>query len=71
LTPIAATVDFDPYAEADVKQLTNTLDTAHVRAQQPKPHHGAGDLYPFILSPLVIEKLGFVHDLVPGRCPRS
>jgi hypothetical protein len=34
---------------------------------------GREDLYPFILSPLVIEKLGFIHDLVrqAGRRPRS
>lgn len=29
---------------------------------------GKDDLYPFVLSPTVIEKLGFVHDVVsPGR----
>ena len=27
---------------------------------------GLGDLYPFILSRAVIEKLGFIHDLVHG-----
>jgi hypothetical protein len=25
---------------------------------------GREDLYPFIISPPVIEKLGFIHDLV-------
>ena len=25
---------------------------------------GRDDLYPFVLSPAVMEKLGFVHDLV-------
>ena len=28
---------------------------------------GHADLYPFVLSPKVIEKLGFVHDLIRGR----
>ncbi|MET0258400.1 MAG: putative zinc-binding peptidase [Methylobacterium sp.] len=28
---------------------------------------GLGDLYPFVLSPAVIDKLGFIHDLVHGR----
>ena len=28
---------------------------------------GHDDLYPFVLSPSVIEKLGFIHDLVRGR----
>ncbi len=27
---------------------------------------GARDLYPFVLSPPVIAKLGFIHDLVHG-----
>lgn len=27
---------------------------------------GAGDLYPFVIAPTVIEKLGFIHELVPG-----
>jgi hypothetical protein len=25
---------------------------------------GARDLYPFVLAPAVINKLGFIHDLV-------
>jgi hypothetical protein len=28
---------------------------------------GQPDLYPFVLSPGVVEKLGFIHDLVHGR----
>jgi len=27
---------------------------------------GRPDLYPFVLAPAVVEKLGFVHDLVRG-----
>ncbi len=30
---------------------------------------GNDDLYPFVLSPKVVEKLGFVHDLVTARRP--
>ncbi len=30
---------------------------------------GQPDLYPFILSPAVIDKLGFIHDLV--HAPRG
>jgi hypothetical protein len=28
---------------------------------------GNRDLYPFVLPPPVIAKLGFIHDLVHGR----
>jgi len=30
---------------------------------------GQPDLYPFILTPAVIAKLGFIHDLIYGRLP--
>ncbi len=32
---------------------------------------GHGDIYPFVLSPAVMAKLGFVHDLVHGRIGRG
>ena len=28
---------------------------------------GQSDLYPFVLSPAVVSKLGFIHELVHGR----
>ena len=30
---------------------------------------GHQDLYPFVLAPTVIAKLGFMHDLVHGKLP--
>ena len=30
---------------------------------------GQSDLYPFVLSPSVVAKLGFIHDLVRGHAP--
>ena len=27
---------------------------------------GMGDLYPFVLTPAIIDKLGFMHDLIHG-----
>ena len=32
---------------------------------------GKDDLYPFVLSPVVLAKLEFVHDLVTGPAPAS
>ena len=32
---------------------------------------GNPDLYPFVLSPAVVTKLSFVHDVVHGRTPRD
>jgi hypothetical protein len=31
------------------------------------PTMGQPDVYPFVLSPPVIRKLGFIHDLVNGE----
>jgi hypothetical protein len=30
---------------------------------------GADDIYPFVLAPAVIEKLGFTHQLITHRAP--
>jgi hypothetical protein len=72
-TDIAATVDFNPYAAADVRQLTGTWIPLTFALNSLNRTMGREDLYPFIISPPVIEKLGFIHDLVQqaGRCPRS
>jgi hypothetical protein len=32
---------------------------------------GRPDLYPFVLAPPVVEKLGFIHRLVRDHSPRS
>jgi hypothetical protein len=63
-TDIAANVDFTPYAAADVQQLTNTWIPLTFALNSLNRTMGREDLYPFIISPPVIEKLGFIHDLV-------
>jgi hypothetical protein len=59
-----ARIDFDPYGPVEVGQLiaawlpvANTLNNLNRCMGEP-------DAYPFILSPVVIAKLGFVHELV-------
>jgi hypothetical protein len=63
-TDIAANVDFTPYAAADVRQLTNTWIPLTFALNSLNRTMGREDLYPFIISPPVIEKLRFIHDLV-------
>jgi hypothetical protein len=63
-TDIAANVDFAPYAAADVQQLTNTWIPLTFALNSLNRTMGREDLYPFIISPPVIEKLGFIHVLV-------
>jgi hypothetical protein len=62
-----ARIDFDPYATTDIGQiisawlpLTNALNSLNRSMGEP-------DLYPFIVAPPVIEKLGFVLDLIHGQ----
>jgi hypothetical protein len=40
--------------------LSNALNSLNRTLGQP-------DIYPFILSPPVIQKLGFIHDLIRGN----
>jgi hypothetical protein len=72
-TNIAANVDFSPYAAADVQQLTNTWIPLTFALNSLNRTMGREDLYPFIISPPVIEKLGFVHSVIheAEQPPRS
>jgi hypothetical protein len=64
---LAARIDFDPYAAVDIGRiiaawlpLTSALNNLNRCMGEP-------DLYPFVLSPTVINKLGFVHDLIQAQ----
>jgi hypothetical protein len=47
-----------------VQQLTNTWIPLTFALNSLNRTMGREDLYPFIISPPVIEKLGFIHVLV-------
>jgi hypothetical protein len=59
-----AKVDFDPYRATDITQLIDTWIPLSNALNNLNRTMGQPDLYPFILSPPVIEKLGAIHDLV-------
>jgi hypothetical protein len=63
-TDIAANVDFNPYAAADEQLLTNTWVPLTFALNSLNRTMGREDFYPFIISPPVIEKLGFVHNVI-------
>jgi hypothetical protein len=65
-TRLAATVDFDPYGDAPVGALIDAWLPLTFAMNNLSRSMGQSDLYPFILTPTVIAKLGFVHDLVHG-----
>ncbi|HEX2594415.1 MAG TPA: putative zinc-binding peptidase [Rhizomicrobium sp.] len=63
-TEFAAKIDFDPYAARSIEQLTNAWLPLAFAVNSLNRSMGQPDLYPFILSPVAIQKLGYIHDLV-------
>ena len=61
---ISPRIDFDPYTARDFEPIIDGLASAHVRGQHLNRSMGHPDLYPFVLSAPVIEKLGYIHRLV-------
>ena len=58
--------DFDPYGRADIGTIVDNWVPLASMLNNLNRAMGHPDAYPFILTPQVIEKLGFVHGLV-GR----
>ncbi len=69
-----AQVDFDPYSVRDPSSLIDTWIPLSNALNSLNRTMGLTDIYPFILSPGVVEKLCAMHDLIHGnscrtRCP--
>jgi hypothetical protein len=56
----------DPYNEPSMETLVSEWLPLTYAVNNLNRSMGQPDLYPFILSPPVIAKLGFIHDLVQG-----
>ncbi len=65
-----AHVDFDPYVEGDIAQIVEAWTPVAVAMNSMNRAMGRPDLYPFVLGPPVIGKLGFIHALVRGANDR-
>jgi hypothetical protein len=61
-----AKVEFDPYRAQDARQLINTWIPMSNALNNLNRAMGQQDIYPFVLSPPVIEKLGVIHQLIHG-----
>jgi hypothetical protein len=64
---LEAAVDFQPYRAPDITTLVDTWLPLSNALNELNRTMGQPDLYPFILSPTVITKLGAIHDLVHGH----
>jgi hypothetical protein len=63
---LEAAVDFQPYRAPDIPTLVDTWIPLSNALNSLNRTMGQRDLYPFILSPAVVKKLGAIHDLVHG-----
>ena len=56
----------DPYSAGNIRQIIDRWLPLTYAMNAMNRSMGLGDIYPFVLSPSVIEKLGFMHRLVQG-----
>ena len=61
---ISASTDFDMRAETDIHRIIDIWIPLCFALNSVNRCLGQNDLYPFVLSPAVIDKLGFMHGLV-------
>jgi hypothetical protein len=64
---LEAAVDFQPYRVPDVTTLIDTWIPLSNALNAMNRTMGQPDVYPFVLSPAVIRKLGAIHDLIHGK----
>ena len=62
-----ARVDFDPYKADSIHTIIGAWLPFVFAMNSVNRAMGHADLYPFVLAPPVIDKLGFIHDLVQGK----
>jgi hypothetical protein len=64
---LQAKIDFDPHRNGPWEPVIKAWLPLTFAMNSLARSMGANDLYPFILSSAVIDKLGFIHDLVHGN----
>lgn len=64
---MSAAVDFDPYANGPFERIVDAWLPLTYAVNSLNRSMGQPDLYPFLLGPLAIEKLRFIHAMVHGR----
>jgi hypothetical protein len=64
---LAAEIDLDPYQTGSMQEIIDAWLPLTFAVNSLNRAMGNQDLYPFVLSPTVIGKLGFVHEVVHAR----
>jgi hypothetical protein len=60
-------VNFDPYFANSIEQILDSWLPFVFAINSVSRAMGVHDLYPFVIAPPVVKKLGFVHDLIHGQ----
>ena len=63
---LATTVDFSPYKADSIEPIVRAWVPLTFAINSLNRSMGLRDFYPFVLTGTIIEKLGFIHDLVHG-----
>jgi hypothetical protein len=63
----SATVEYDSYFASSIEQLLEGWLPFVFAINSVSRSMGERDLYPFVIAPPVVKKLGFVHDLIHGH----
>ncbi|WP_428542621.1 zinc-binding metallopeptidase family protein [Rhodopila sp.] len=64
---LSASIDLDAYHTASMTEIISAWLPLTFAMNSLNRAMGNPDLYPFVLTPAVVAKLGFVHDVVHGR----
>ena len=64
---MSARMDFDPYGAETIAPIMAAWFPFVFAMNGVNRAMGNRDLYPFVLAPPVIAKLGFIHDLMHSR----
>ena len=64
---LAAEIDLDPYQTENMQDIIDAWLPLTFAVNSLNRAMGNQDLYPFVLSPAVIAKLSFVHDVVHSK----
>ena len=68
---LAVEVDFQPYAAANAQDLVDDWIPLTVAINSVNRSIGQPDFYPFVLSPPVIDKLQFIHEIIHAEPPTA
>ncbi|MCB1804120.1 MAG: putative zinc-binding metallopeptidase, partial [Candidatus Competibacteraceae bacterium] len=61
---LAASADFDPYVQDDFDTLIDAWLPLTFAVNSLNRSMGQPDLYPFVVTPVVVDKLSFVHRFI-------